>query len=327
MPRAAIPPCPPAHRGAAPALLALALALAALAGCGGLIARQAANTTYGVLEKSTVAAQRQSDLELARAALPGGIVQLEAFSLAYPHHRGFRDMHADAHCQYAVAFVFDDWEDAALGGPARADEAARIAARLRPLLARCVELNAARLPAAWRAAATERGAALAALLPAAKTEDAPALLWIATSDAVQIAIDPRGNFGRLPLTEAVLARCTQLRPGLRDAGGELLLATLEAGRGAALGGGDGQAAFDRARSLAGEGALTVDVMYARGTAVARRDRALFTATLERVLAADPARWPERRLANELARHKARRYLAAAATLFPEPAAPAAPPAP
>lgn len=44
--------------------------------------------------------------------------------------------------------------------------------------------------------------------------------------------------------------------------------------------------------------------------------ALFTATLENVLAADVTRWPERRLANELARAKAARYLAAIDRLIP-----------
>ena len=68
--------------------------------------------------------------------------------------------------------------------------------------------------------------------------------------------------------------------------------------------------------MAGPGALIVDVMFARGTAVARKDRALFTSTLEKVLATDPTQWPERRLANELARKKARRYLAAIEKLLP-----------
>ncbi len=75
-----------------------------------------------------------------------------------------------------------------------------------------------------------------------------------------------------------------------------------------LGGDDGAASFARARQLA-PGALLIDVMYARGTAVARKDRALFESTLANVLAADLSRWPERRASNELARRKALRYLA------------------
>ncbi|MEO8553773.1 MAG: TRAP transporter TatT component family protein, partial [Kofleriaceae bacterium] len=77
-------------------------------------------------------------------------------------------------------------------------------------------------------------------------------------------------------------------------------------------GGDGHARFEAAR---GDGRLLADVMFARAVAIRRGDRALFEATLQRVLAADVRRWPERRLANELALRKARRYLAATDVLF------------
>lgn len=277
--------------------------------CGSFIDNQAAASTYRILLQSTRAAERQADIELARAALPGGMLQLEAFSLAYPDHRGFKALHADAYCQYAVAFVFDDWEDAKLGG--RASEAVAIAERLEPLLAHCAALNRARLPPALQERESRR-----ARLADARREHVDALLWIATTDAVRIAIDPIHNLGRLADVEALLTRCSELAPGFQRASAELLLASLAAGRGAVFGGSDGHALFQRARALAGDGALMVDVMYARGTAVARKDRALFAKALQRALTADVARWPERRLDNELARRKARRYLAAIDTLIP-----------
>jgi hypothetical protein len=79
---------------------------------------------------------------------------------------------------------------------------------------------------------------------------------------------------------------------------------------------DGSAYFDRARQLSGERVLDVEVMFARSVAVARKDRALFTTTLERVAHADIERWPARRLANALAHRKAARYLAAIDVLIP-----------
>lgn len=277
--------------------------------CSSFIDNQAAASTYRILLQSTRAAERQADVELARAALPGGMLQLEAFSLAYPDHSGFKALHADAYCQYAVAFVFDDWEDAKLGG--RAAEAIAIAERLEPLLAQCAALNRARLPPVLQDRESRR-----ARLAVATREHVDALLWIATTDAVRIAVDPIRHIARLGDVEALLTRCSELAPGFQRASAELLLASLAAGRGAVFGGSDGGALFERARALAGDGALMVDVMYARGTAVARKDRRLFTSTLQRALAADVTRWPERRLDNELARRKARRYLAAIDTLIP-----------
>jgi hypothetical protein len=258
------------------------------------------------------AAPRQADLELARDAMPGGIMQLEAFALAYPDHRGFREMHANALCQYAVTFVFDDWEEASFAG--RRDEAERLADRLRGLLDSCADAQRALLPIAWRDATTP--AAINARLPSLTREQVPHVLWLATAGAVRLALDPLQNLAQLPVIRAQLARCAELAPGFRNADAEVLLGTLQAGQSSFFGGNDGSNYFARARKLAGEGVLNVDVMFARGVAVARKDRALFTSTLERALAADVRRWPEHRLANEVARKKARRYLAAVDKLVP-----------
>ena len=292
---------------------ALILALA-LAGCSGFINKQAATSTYRILEKSMEAARRQPDLELAREAMPGGLMQLEAFALAYPDHGGFRTMHTESYCQYVVGFVFDDWEDAKLGG--RDADVERIGTRLGKLLERCIAANLERLPLAWRTAHGRGLDAVVALLPTAQRAHVPALLWIATASAVRLGMNPLRHFRELPSIEAMLTRCTELAPGYDDANAELMLGTLTAAKGAVFGGDDGAAKFARARKLAGQGALMVDVMEARGTAVANKDRLGLQAAMERVLATDVTRWPERRLSNELALRKARRYLAAASVLVP-----------
>lgn len=281
----------------------------ALGGCASFIDDKAASSTLRILTSSTEAAQRQRDPELAREALPGAILQLEAFALAYPGHREFRVMHADALCQYAVAFLFDDWEAAAFAN--RADDVDRLVDRLTGLLDACVDAQLALLPATWHDAYAKGPAAVAALLPAMTRAQVPHVLWLGTTGAVRIATAPLQHLATVPAVKAILARCATITPGLRDAEAEVLLGTLEA----ALSGvfrdrPDGSVYFAQARKLAGEGALAVDVMYARGIAVAHKDRALFTQTLERVIAMDVERWPERRLANELARKKAKRYLAA-----------------
>lgn len=254
-----------------------------------------------------LAAGRQSDLELARLALPGGIVQLEAFALAYPSHKQFRVMHADAICQYTVGFVFDDWEDATLLG--RPDEATRLASRLSRLLSQCEASVLALLPPRFR------GPDVVAQLPSATRAEAPWLLWLGSLGAVRIALDPMREFGNLGKVQALLSRSAALSPGFRDAEAELLLGTLSAAAGALGGGGDPVAYFAQARRAVGPSGLIVEVMYARAVAVARKDPALFESTLTRVLSTDLAQWPDRRLANELAVVKARRYLAAQAALF------------
>lgn len=299
-----------------PARLVVAALLLAVTACQGFIEGRAADSTYRILTSASVAARRQVDVDLARDALPGGIVQLEAFALAYPHHAGFRALHAESLCQYAVAFVFDEWEDAQLVG--RAEDAVRAKARVAGLVDACVEANLRLLPAPWRQARAQDGAAWAEQVAAATDRQVPQLLWIAMADAVELAIDPLRHLGKLDAITAALERCIAIRPGFHDSDAELLLGTIEAGRSRFLGGADGSERFARARAQLGEGALLVDVMFARATLVARGDRAGFVATLEHALAADLARWPERRLANALAQRKAARYLAAIDQLFPPP---------
>jgi hypothetical protein len=279
--------------------------LVLLAGCASFIDNKAASSTFKILEKSTQAAPRQADLDLARDAMPGGIMQLEAFALAYPEHQGFKVLHAV--CQYAVTFVFDDWEEASFAG--RRDDAARIANRLTGLLATCADEQRALLPPAWRTGAVE------ALLPSLTREQVEPVLWLATVGAVQLALDPMKNLAQLKTVRAELARVAELAPAFRNGDALVLLGTLQAGQAALFGGNDGAEYFERARKAVGPGVLNIDVMFARGVAVARKDRALFEQTLKRVLDADVARWPEHRLANEVARKKARRYLSAADQLF------------
>ena len=294
-------------------------ALLGLSACQGFIDDKAAESTLRILEKSQTAARRLPDVQLAREALPSGIIQLGAFALAYPDYRGFRVLHADSLCQYAIAFVFDDFETAELQG--RGEELTRLGARVRALAGACVEANLALLPATWRDARVKGGAAWDARVAAATKNDVPQLLWITTTDAIEVALNPLGGIAKLGSIIAALEKCIALQPGFHDSDAEMLLGTLLAGKSRFMGGPDGSDKFADARKQLGEGALLVDVMYARGVLVSRKDRAGFTAALTKVLEADATRWPERRLANELARMKAAHYLVAIDQLIP-PEAPA-----
>lgn len=293
--------------------VALAIVIA-VAGCSGFINKQAADSTYRILSKSNESAKRQADVQLARDALPGGIMQLASFALAYPDHRGFKQMHREALCQYTVAFIFDDWEDAQLGG--RTAQAAKIAERVQRLLGMCVDANLALAPGEWRAARTEGGPAWNAVIAKATKAQLPELVWIATTDAVKLALSPLANLARLPQITAALENSISLQPGFHDSDAEMLLGSLEAGRSQFLGGPDGSARFEAARQQLGVGSLLVDVMIARSVAVARKDRAMFEAHLRRVLDTDLTQWPDKRLANEIARSKAQRYLGAIDVLIP-----------
>lgn len=291
-------------------LLIGALAFAC-AGCSGMISRRVADETYRVMVASRDAAASESDVEIARTAWPAGIVQLSAFVRAYPEHRGMRELLAETVCQYATAVGLDDWEAAVL----EHREAAGPAARGLVLAARCEAAALDVLGARWREARAESFAAVTALVARAVPEDAAGLLWLGVAETCELAIDPLHHLGALVLADAALRRSAELAPGLADATAELTLASLRAATSKLLGGDDGAQALARARSATGGRVLLVEVVAARGAAVAHGDRAGFESTLRRVLAADLARWPEHRMVNELAVRKARRYLDHEEVLF------------
>ncbi|HET9624956.1 MAG TPA: hypothetical protein VFP84_26495, partial [Kofleriaceae bacterium] len=151
------------------------------AGCASFARDAAAEQTLAIVSRSIEAGAREPDLELARAAIPGGLFQLAAFAAQYPERAEFRALHADALCGYALGWVFDDWDAAALA-PTPADPAtsaaadrAAIEARLGALLERCVAENLTRLPGA-----PADDGAVAARLASLGAADASALLWIAS---------------------------------------------------------------------------------------------------------------------------------------------------
>lgn len=286
-------------------------------GCAGFIKKRAAESTHSVMRRSSVAMQRASDVELARAAAPGGLVQLEAFHLAYPRHRGFVELLAEGYCQYASGFLHDDWERLVIAGDkARAD---RLRARTIKLLDKCVHWGLQLLGEEWRKAHAAGPKPFDARVAKAGKRDVDGMAWVAVGMVTAIGMNPM-DFKRLSYlssAQKLLERVVALDPDHRDATALVMLGALDSSRPAIFGGNPaaGKRHFERARTLTGGQMLMVDVVYARTYAVAVKDRALFRKTLERVLKANPAKWPERRLTNEMAIAKARMYLAAEQTLF------------
>ena len=290
--------------------IAVALWTAALAGCSGYIERRAAESTVAITRQSRVAVQRLADVQLAREATPGGLIQLEAFALAYPDQRGFLALLAEGYCQYAVGFLNDDWDAAVLRGDL--PTASALMTRTLGLLDRCIDYGLQLLGPRWQRAHRAGPAPLQALVAGARAADVEGMGWVALGLATAVSMNPLSGKRRalLPVAQALLERIVALQPDHRDATAHVLLGAIHSARSRLLGGDPpaGRKHFERARALTGGGALLVDVMLARTYAVTPGDRQLFRQALERVLAADPTRWPERRLVNEMARRKARRYL-------------------
>jgi hypothetical protein len=285
---------------------AIAAALALGAACSP--ERLAASTALSLAERTKGAFSQESELELARASIPGGLKQLEGFLLVTGKRRDVLQMLAEGYCGWGAGFLQDDWEAEVLerGGDGRAlAESARVA------LGRCARYAAWQLPAPLDRVMELPEPAARAALAAARPADAVPLYRIASAHATLLGVTGELLLAlRAPRMIAVLRRVVALAPELDDGQAQLLLAVLLASAPRVAGGDldEAERRLAAARQRSGGRLLIVDVLEARAVAVATGDRARFFAALVRAATTAPSVWPERRLANELAQRKARRYL-------------------
>lgn len=282
-----------------------------LCGCAGWVERRAVRTTVDLIGRTRAAMAQESDIELARNAIPGSIKTLEGFYLVDPGNRALLALLAESYCQYAAGFLQDDWEAAILAG--QRAEAHALRARARALAARCVGYAVLLLDDDWQQTIYRDPDALVDLAARSDGDAVEGMFWAALGLGTMIGMNPTDHTlgPYLPAVVAMLERVIALAPDFAQGLPHMTLAIILGARSAAVGGDPARAAalFERARAITGGKALMVDVMMARSYAVSTRDQALFRSLLERVVRTPASAWPAQRLANELAHRKARRYLA------------------
>ncbi len=291
-------------------LLAASL-LAPTLGCSGIAARVAA----GALSSGGDVYASDDDPELVRQAVPFGLKTMEGLLASQPRDERLLESLAAGFTQYGYAFVAADADAADLGG--RLEEAARLRTRARRLFLRARgyglrALDERRGGLGGRLAAATDSRALPALLAVATREDVPALYWTASAWALAIS-SAKGDMelvAELPVPVAMMERALALDEAWGDGAIHEFFIAYLGGRGAAGGGGPAKVRphLDRALALSRGEKLGPKVAWAEGVLVQAQDRAAFVATLGEVLAADPEQPARYRLANVLARRRARLLL-------------------
>ena len=326
-------------------LLVAAIAL----GQTGCLARLAANSTAKIMNQASPAMQAFSDPATAEAALPYAITQMEGLLLVIPDNQLLRGNLMRALGSYGFGFLEDRMEEAQV-----ADDEARIDYyRNRATLAymRGKEVGFESLTLEEDGNGGSRGAygrgieAWRAYLARFDDRDQAGLVfWLGYNWARQISLNTSDPdvLADLPFAIACFERVYALDPTYNLYAPHVAMASYYARTSASLGGDPVRAreGFETAIARTGGNFLTYKVMMARVYAVMVQDRALFTRLLNEVIEAGDV-MPEQRLANQIAKRRARRYLAQIEELFvpedaagaaaeptPEqPAAPAAPAAP
>jgi hypothetical protein len=312
-----------------------------LAACGGVIRHQAAGTTAEILAQAQPAMQQESDYELAARALPGALKTLEGFYVA-DEQPALRAVLTEGYCQYATAFVEDEWEVAQFAN--NVDQTQYHNERASKMFARCLNYALVDLPAGFEKDLYGSVDAIKQRVAGIGLDHRTALMWagIGLGGMINHNLTRVDAIALVPNVKAVLERVIAIDTAQRgeidgtkhvpcDASCTVHLALphvalglLYSATSAQFGGDSAKATqeFQTALRISADAKnpdgrlLLARTLWAYKVGKQTNDRKLFHAQLVKVLETDPAIWPEQRLANEVAQRRARRYLSHEKEWFP-----------
>jgi len=301
----------------------LAVALALLAACD--MARFAAGSTIGVIERGAPAMQRVGDTDLAAEAIPASIGTMEAVMEVVPDDPRIRILLARSYASYGFGFLVDEMEAAYYNDDEQRGEHYRARASMAFLRAKEITLGTLTL---WEdddggaEGAMSRGvvAWTEYLQQFDDAEDyGPALFWGAYAWAQYIGVnrDDVNALADLPYVNAMADHVLALDETFMGHAPHALKAGLVGTAPVQFGGRPDEARreFDAAIAATERHNFMYIVMQARIVGIAIQDRAFYRTLLEEVLEGDPGIDPDNRLLNLLAKRRAERYLAEIDMLF------------
>lgn len=321
--------------------LGLTLGLLSTA-CGevGPFQHTAAGTTAALLAMAQPALNEESDYELAARALPGALKTIEGFYVA-DENAVLRGILTEGYCQYATAFVEDEWEVAKFAK--HVDEVDYHNQRASKMFARCMNYAFMDLPSGTEKDLFASPEIAAKRIASMTSENRTPFMWaiVGLGGMVNHNLTRVEMLSMLPTVRAGLERLvaidtkdhgeidgTKKVPCNADCVVRLALPHIALGlvfSGASTQfGGDPKRAGDEFQIALRITAdkehpdgrmLLARTLWAYRVGLQTNDRKLFHDQLVKVLETDPAVFPEQRLANEVAQRRARRYLSHEKELF------------
>jgi hypothetical protein len=150
-------------------------------------------------------------------------------------------------------------------------------------------------------------------------DDVPAIFWTAFSwgSYVNITRTDVAGLADLSKVQALIEFVAEKDPAFYHGGAYLFLGVIEGTTPRSLGGNPDKAKeyFEKCLAINGGKFLMTQLYYARTYAIATQDQPLFESLLKKVEEASPDILPEARLANIIAKKKARKLLAQSNELF------------
>ncbi len=272
-------------------LVLLAILLPWLGACsmGQIVAR----SSESIMDGGVDAMNRETDLVLAKAAIPANIKLVEGLIIEDPENQVLLVNAAQAFYGYTYGFV-------EITNPERADAlyARGVHYGIRALKTYGLDLDIS------RASIDEIDTALARL----NKKAVPALFWTASCWAKQIDLNRTSpeRIAQLASTERLMHRIQELEPDYYYGGVYMFYGVYYGGRAPMLGGDYALADenFDAARAVTEGKLLITNVLQAEYLERQRLDADRFNALLSDVINTPEGNFPEMALVNQIARHRA-----------------------
>jgi hypothetical protein len=270
----------------------------------GCIQTIALRSMGGILDNGLAAFNEESDIQLAHEALGSNLKLIEAMIKSDPENEQFLLFAAQGYNSYALAFCEDDSVE-----------------RARVFYLRAKEYGMRILMKNQKFREAQNGD-ITVFREAVKTfgkEDVPALFWTAFSwgSYVNITRTDVAGLADLSKVQALIEFVAEKDPSFYYGGAYLFLGVIEGTTPRSIGGNPDKAKeyFEKCLAINNGKFLMTQLYYARVYAVTTQDQPLFESLLKQVEDTSIDDVPEIRLANVIAKQKARKLLAQESELF------------
>lgn len=271
--------------------------LCMLFGCSGLQKKMMINSVKAMRKPIKASVNRNTDVEMIRDAMPASLIQMDGFIEMAPDDRELLVGAAEAYSGYAFAFVEETDRD----------RAARLNFKAREYAIRALSHNEA-----FMNSLDGRLNDFEASLAGFSKEDVPAMFFAANSwlKWISFNLDNPEVFMDIPKVEAMMFRIEALDDTFMYGSIHAMLGAYYSARSKTLGGDPvkAKAHFDKAFAISKGNYLIFYYLYARFYAVQLQDQQLFEETLQKVIDAPENLLPEKNLANEIARLRAKKLI-------------------
>mgnify|MGYP002034240721 CR=1 FL=1 len=266
--------------------------------------RIAAQLAFPLVQGQYKAMQEEADLGLAAKAIPSNLKMMEGLLKGDESSIPILNNLAEGFCSYSFSFIEDS----------NPERASALYQRGRGYAVRSLAESSG-----VKDLLTLTGEEFQFVLKGMNANDLPALFWLGQcwSGWLMLNLGSPETFADISRVEWLMKRTAELDEDYHYAGPHLALGGFYGSRTKMLGGDPEKARyhFERNLELNQRKFLLTQLIYARTYAVQSQDKELFGRLLKEILDSSSNALPEQRLANEVAKQKARKLLDMADELF------------